>query len=228
MTQTSLFGSESPVIDDNFSGIERHTLNHGAWVDYCPGWLHGHQTLLEWLAESSDWQRQRRRMYDSLVDVPRLVAKAPSDGPCGRIIREASRKLSVRYQLPLTSVALAWYRDGADSVAMHGDKMGYGSTNTIIATVSTGEPRRFLMRTNDGTQSGAFQLGWGDLLVMGGTAQATWQHGVPKVAKSGPRISIIFRAHTAASPQGEAATKENRSVNGNRPRSGGSRRIGGS
>ena len=193
MTQTSLFGSDTPVLDANFSGLERQRLSHGAWVDYCPGWLHGHQTLLEWLAETATWQRQRRRMYDSIVDVPRLIATAPMAGPAGAIIRDASRKLSIRYGLPLTSVALAWYRDGADSVAMHGDKMGQASINTVIATVSTGEPRTFLMRANDRQQSLSFKLGWGDLLVMGGSAQATWQHGVPKAAKAGPRISIIFR-----------------------------------
>lgn len=195
MTQCSLFGSEQPAVDDAFTGIARQTLSHGAWVDYCPGWLHGHQSLLEWLASSVSWQRQRRRMYDAVVDVPRLIAKAPIEGPAGRIIRDACRKLSVRYQRPLTSVALAWYRDGADSVAMHGDRMGTASRDTIIATISTGEPRRFLMRANDGKQNCAFALGWGDLLVMGGTAQATWQHGIPKAARCGPRIAIIFRPH---------------------------------
>lgn len=198
MTQGLLFGCETPAIDNTFGDIERHLLSHGAWVDYCPGWLLGHHSVFEWLAQSANWQQQRRRMYDSIVAVPRLVAKAPSDGPCGRIIREASRKLSVRYKLPLTSVALAWYRDGADSVAMHGDRMGYASTNTIIATISTGAPRRFVMRANTGARSCAFQLGWGDLLVMGGTAQATWRHGVPKVARSDPRIAIIFRPHVPA------------------------------
>ena len=198
MTQTSLFGWEEPVIDGRFSGIQRQMLSQGAWVDYCPGWLHGHQTLLESLAHGVSWQHQRRRMYDAIVDVPRLVARAPSQGSSGRVIREASRRLSVRYQRPLTSVALAWYRDGADSVAMHGDRMGAASSDTIIATVSTGEPRRFLMRSNDGAHSCAFQLGWGDLLVMGGTAQATWQHGIPKAARAGPRIAIIFRPHVPA------------------------------
>jgi alkylated DNA repair dioxygenase AlkB len=36
-------------------------------------------------------------------------------------------------------------------------------------------------------------LGGGDLFVMGGTAQRTWRHGVPKVAEAGPRIAVMFR-----------------------------------
>lgn len=106
--------------------------------------------------------------------------------------------LSPRYHLALTNIALAWYRDGTYSVAMHGDKMGVLSENTIIGAVSVGEPRRFVMRANRGGDSIGVNLGWGDLLVMGGTAQATWQHGVPKLAHAGPRISIIFRPHVPA------------------------------
>lgn len=84
-------------------------------------------------------------------------------------------------------------RDGRDSVAMHGDKMGPLVDDTIVATVSVGSPRRFLMRSVSGGYRQAFSLGWGDLLVMGGTCQRTWQHGVPKLAHADPRISIMFR-----------------------------------
>ena len=79
---------------------------------------------------------------------------------------------------------------------MHGDKMGVLS-ETIIGSLGR-RPRRFVMRANRGGDSIGFNLGWGDLLVMGGTAQATWQHGVPKLAHAGPRISIIFRPHVPA------------------------------
>jgi len=36
-------------------------------------------------------------------------------------------------------------------------------------------------------------LGRGDLVVMGGTCQRTWRHGIPKVANAGPRIALMFR-----------------------------------
>jgi len=43
-----------------------------------------------------------------------------------------------------------------------------------------------------------FHLGGGDLLVMGGTCQRTWRHGIPKVAQAGPRIALMFRPSWAA------------------------------
>jgi alkylated DNA repair dioxygenase AlkB len=85
---------------------------------------------------------------------------------------------------------MALYRDGNDSVAWHGDKVE--SVDCIIPIVSVGTPRRFLLRPKDG-RSFVFNLGWGDLLVMGGACQRTCQHTVPKQARAEPRISIMFR-----------------------------------
>ncbi len=196
--QCSLFGIGEPSFDKHFNSIQRTVLSHGAWVEYAPGWLSGHEAMFDALSAEADWQKQRRRMYERIVDVPRLVARLPERSTYAQELRRMSVALSARYHLALTNIALAWYRDGADSVAMHGDKMGVLSENTIIGTVSVGEPRRFVMRANRGGDSIGFNLGWGDLLVMGGTAQATWQHGVPKLAHAGPRISIIFRPHVPA------------------------------
>jgi alkylated DNA repair dioxygenase AlkB len=56
-----------------------------------------------------------------------------------------------------------------------------------------GGQRRFLLRPYGGGHSIALNLGWGDLLVMGGTCQRTWQHCLPKVAHAEPRIAIMFR-----------------------------------
>ena len=193
--QYSLFGAGTPAIDKQFSGAQRTELSDGAWIEYVPGWLSGHETVFDALTLEGKWQKQRRRMYDQVVDVPRLVCRAPERGTQVHLLRKMSVALTIRYHLALTNVALAWYRDEADSVAMHGDKMGVLSKDTIIATVSVGESRRFVMRSNRGGRAIGLNLGWGDLLVMGGTAQETWQHGVPKVAQAGPRISIIFRPH---------------------------------
>lgn len=59
--------------------------------------------------------------------------------------------------------------------------------------VSLGEPRRFLLERNEGGKTVAFSLGWGDLIVMGGSCQRTWKHGLPKVAHAGPRLVVMFR-----------------------------------
>jgi alkylated DNA repair dioxygenase AlkB len=106
-----------------------------------------------------------------------------------------SAAISARYAIELDSTSLAYYRNGRDSVAFHGDRVRHPE-RCIVATVSVGEPRHFRLKPAEGGPSLVFSLGWGDLVVMGGTCQATWRHGVPKVAKAGPRISIMFR-HTA-------------------------------
>ena len=63
----------------------------------------------------------------------------------------------------------------------------------VVATVSVGAPRPFRLRPRGGGRSHSFDLGRGDLLVMGGSCQHDWEHTVPKVRAAGPRISITFR-----------------------------------
>src|SRR5215471_16669357 len=96
----------------------------------------------------------------------------------------------------LSRISLAYYRDGRDSVAWHGDRLGRLIDDTVVAILSLGEPRRFLLRPAAGGASRAFDLGWGDLLVMGGSCQRTWQHAVPKAVQAGPRMSVQFRPVT--------------------------------
>ena len=81
-------------------------------------------------------------------------------------------------------------------MAWHGDTIGRGSReDTIVAIVSLGATRRLALRPATGGPSLPFDLAHGDLLVMGGSCQRTWQHAVPKTARPvGPRISVQFRA----------------------------------
>jgi alkylated DNA repair dioxygenase AlkB len=194
--QASLFGSGEPRLDAELRGLRHITLGAAAWVDHLPGWLEGHEALFELLRQTTRWQRQRRRMYERVVDVPRLVADLPEDGPGHPVLGQAAATLSRRYSLALDRVSLAYYRDGRDSVAWHGDRLGRLVDDTVVAILSVGAPRRFLLRPTAGGASRAFDLGWGDLLVMGGSCQRTWQHAVPKTALAGPRISVQFRPDT--------------------------------
>jgi alkylated DNA repair dioxygenase AlkB len=91
------------------------------------------------------------------------------------------------------------YRDGRDSVAWHSDRFGrHSRTDTVVAIVSLGERRNFLIRPVSGGPALRKRLGAGDLLVMGGRFQQTWEHSVPKTTRPvGPRISIQFRTHGA-------------------------------
>jgi alkylated DNA repair dioxygenase AlkB len=192
--QVSLFDSGEPRFDRHPVRRARIPLDKGAWLDHIPGWLEGSETLLETLWSTTGWRSQRRRMYERVVDVPRLVATLPDDGPGHPILRDMAEALSTHYGRALFDTSLAAYRDGRDSVAFHGDRLGIRRADAIVAIVSLGFARRFLLRRAGGGSSRSFNLGGGDLLVMGGTCQLTWEHAVPKVAHAGLRISVQFRS----------------------------------
>ena len=192
--QPSLLDLGEPEIDSDFSGIRRTELGEKAWVDHLPNWLKGHQKLFETLKETTRWRNQQRQMYDQVIEVPRLIARLPDDGPGHPLISQMAETLSGCYGVGFDSIMLAWYRDGQDSVAWHGDKLKF-KAKAHVATVSTGSPRTFRIRLLSGGPSYDYSLGWGDLLVMGGSCQQTSEHTVPKVNAADPRITIMFRHH---------------------------------
>lgn len=191
--QPGLFG-EAAACDPALAGLQRTDLGAGAWIDHLPEWIKGHEAVLEALWTTTRWQAQRRRMYDRVVDVPRLVATWPDDGPGHPLLPEMQAALAARYGRPLPRVSLAAYRSGRDSVAFHGDRLGPARGDAIVAIVALGTRRRFLLRPAGGGRSLALDLGAGDLLVMGGTCQQTWEHALPKVAHAGLRISVQLRS----------------------------------
>ncbi|HLL55921.1 MAG TPA: alpha-ketoglutarate-dependent dioxygenase AlkB, partial [Myxococcaceae bacterium] len=152
--------------------------------------------LFDQVMEARKWGQRSRRMYEKRVLEPRLTAPwnlrsgVPLEPPFLDGLRLA---LSERYGVVFGSIGFNLYRDGQDSVAWHGDRISKEIENPIVALVSIGEPRRFLLRPKGGGPSRAFMLGRGDLLVTGGKTQRTWDHSVPKVAQAGPRISLAFR-----------------------------------
>jgi len=185
------------------AAVHRTVLAHGAWLDVRPGWITGADALFERAASAVPWRAERRTMYDRVVDVPRLMCfyGEGMDLP-DPVLTAARDALSEHYRPelgePLRTAGLCLYRDGRDSVAWHGDTIGRGSTeDTVVAIVSLGTPRALLLRPRDG--SGPVlrhDVGHGDLLVMGGSCQRTWEHAVPKSTRvTGPRISVQFRPH---------------------------------
>lgn len=192
--QISLFGRDEIAVDAGFSSLRRTVLDDTAWVDHAPGWLAGHQSLMDELVRTTRWQTERRPMYDRVVDVPRLLASFPADGPGHSALELARELLSARYGCAFPHLSAALYRDGRDSVAFHGDLIARELPEALVITVSLGEPRRFVLRPREGTaRSSSFMLGWGDLMVMGGACQRTWLHGIPKVAHAGPRLVLMYR-----------------------------------
>lgn len=195
-SQPSLLGLGDPGFDEHFTGIERIDLGSDAWVDHQPGWVRGHDTLFADLLETTTWSSHERPMYDRIVAVPRLIGEIPAQRTPHPALEHFRRALSERYEADLDRTGLALYRDGADSVAWHGDTHGRTTRHALVATVSLGEPRRFLLRPASGGPSRSLLLGHGDLVVMGGSSQRTWRHAVPKTSHAGPRICVMFRHST--------------------------------
>ncbi len=183
--------------------VQRTTLAHGAWIDLRPGWIGGADALFERLAETVPWRAERRHMYDRVVDVPRLLSFYAEGEPLpDPMLDDAKHALDQHYAAelgePFRTAGLCLYRDGRDSVAWHGDTIGRGSTqDTMVAIISLGAPRSLLLRPRGGGDPTLrHDVGHGDLLVMGGTCQRTWEHAIPKSTRAtGPRISVQFRPH---------------------------------
>ncbi len=194
--QPSLLGGGPPAVDPAaLARIQRLQLDDTAWVDYLPGWVSGHEALFDALLATTAWRAERRPMYDRVVDVPRLLAALPDDGPGHPVLEQIRALLAARYATSFPRLSLGYYRDGRDSVAWHGDTTARELPEAVVATVSLGEPRRFLLRPRQGDAGPvrAFALGWGDLIVMGGACQRTWRHAVPKAAHAGPRVAVMYR-----------------------------------
>jgi len=182
------------------AGLQRTVLTRGAWVDYRPGWLAGADELFDRLHRTVPWHAERREMYERMVDVPRLLKFYGEGEPLPHpVLDEARSALSRHYAAelgePFVTAGMCLYRDGRDSVAWHGDRIGRAKNlDTMVAILSVGSARSLMLRPRGGGESLGFSLGHGDLVVMGGSCQRTWDHCIPKTAKTvGPRISIQFR-----------------------------------
>ncbi len=182
------------------SSLRRTILGAGAWIDIQPGWMMGAGELFSRLLSDVPWRAERRPMYDRVVDVPRLLCfYGEGESLPDPALEEARQALSTHYREefgePFRTAGLCLYRDGRDSVAWHGDTIGRGATaDTMVAIVSLGTPRALLLRPRGGGRTLRHHLGHGDLIVMGGSCQRTWEHAIPKTARpTGPRISVQFR-----------------------------------
>jgi alkylated DNA repair dioxygenase AlkB len=192
--------AEAPVLGSLAGAVRRVPLSRGAWVDLRPGWLAGSGAVFGALVKAVPWRAEKRHMYDRVVDVPRLLCfygegEALPHPALTAVLGALNAHYGAELGEPFRTAGLCLYRDGRDSVAWHGDTTGRGSReDTMVAILSLGAPRALALRPRGGGASLRFEVGHGDLLVMGGSCQRTWEHAVPKTAQAvGPRISVQFR-----------------------------------
>jgi alkylated DNA repair dioxygenase AlkB len=196
--QATLF-APAPATGPACDAIERTLLTDGAWIDVARGWLPEADEVFATMVRDVPWRAERRQMFDREVDVPRLLHTYGVGEPLPHpALARARGALSAHYRPelgePFVTAGCCYYRDGRDSVAWHGDTIGRGRLeDTMVAIVSLGDPRRLALRPRLGGASISLEMGHGDLVVMGGSCQRTWEHAVPKVAHAGPRISVQYR-----------------------------------
>jgi alkylated DNA repair dioxygenase AlkB len=194
--QGSLFGNAEPSTGA-LTAIERTWLDTHSWIDHAPMWLQGADDVFDELLASLPWQQRRGiQMYDQLLDEPRLVhwwSVASGTPEPLALLRSIRTDLGRHYRVTFDSIGFNLYRDGNDSVAWHGDRHRHVVTDPIVAILSVGAGRHLRLRPRGGGASQSWDLGYGDLFVMGGACQHDWEHSVPKARAAGPRISITFR-----------------------------------
>jgi alkylated DNA repair dioxygenase AlkB len=192
--QPSLFPVES-------GELTRIALDEKSWVDHAAGWLPDPDDVFATLVEQLPWAGRERVMYGQRVAEPRLTARWPDGTGRLGVLDAARRSLSERYGVEFDSVGFSLYRDGADSVAWHRDRIPAEIERPVVALVSLGAPRPFRLRPYGGGPSRLFRLGHGDLLVTGGQTQRRWEHAVPKQRAAAPRISVAYRHSEGAGPE---------------------------
>jgi alkylated DNA repair dioxygenase AlkB len=173
---------------------ERRELGDGTWIDVRRNWLGGTDLILDHLIETVEWRRGRRHMFDRMVDDPRLSRwYRRGDALPHPSLVEVASSLAHEYRVKLSTAGLNYYRDGADSVAFHADRELRALDDTLVAIVTFGARRAFLVRPKGGGRSIDLSPAGGDLIVMGGTCQRNFEHSVPKARAAGPRISATWR-----------------------------------
>jgi alkylated DNA repair dioxygenase AlkB len=195
--QGSLFDEQdgAPERRLSFDGLRRDALDARSWLDVAPGWVPDHAALFDRLLDIAPWQQRTRRMWDDEVLEPRLVASWPTGAPLPPEVLELTAPLSQRYGVAFDSCLVNLYRDGSDAVAWHADTVRKVLRDPLVATVSLGARRSFLLRpAAGGAVARRYAPGEGDLIVMGGACQHDWHHTVPREkSASGARMSITLR-----------------------------------
>src|ERR671938_419991 len=151
--------AEEAALTPLAGAVVRHQLSRGAWVDHLPGWVTGSDDVLDVLLGDISWRADRRQMYEREVAVPRLLRWYPGHERLPHpVLTEAREALNRYYAAELgerfVTAGMCLYRDGRDSVAWHGDRIGRGrSEDTMVAIVSFGSPPALVARPAGGGES---------------------------------------------------------------------------
>ncbi|TQV81319.1 alpha-ketoglutarate-dependent dioxygenase AlkB [Exilibacterium tricleocarpae] len=199
--QDSLFDAAAPEV---LTPADAEVSLYRTWLDAATA-----DVLYEQLRRELAWEQSVIRIHGRQVPIPRLnawygdpgsdygysgIALAPQSWTASLL--EVRARLEDTLGQRFNSVLANLYRDGRDSVAWHSDDEAELGRNPLIASVSLGGERRFVLKHKKRKDVPKLEV-WlphGSLLVMSGTTQHAWVHQLPKTAKPvGPRINLTFR-----------------------------------
>lgn len=184
---------------------DRVELRDGGWIRYWPRFLSQREAdrLFGRLRGEVPWEQLRNPLWT----FPRLTAFAADAGVVYRYsgvthtgtgwalaLADIRRRIERRTGGRFNGVLLNLYRDGRDSMGRHADAEPELGLNPLVASVSLGAVRSFVLRHEASGEKRVFELTHGSLLLMGGTLQHHWTHELPKTGRPvGERINLTFR-----------------------------------
>ena len=181
-----------------------------ATIDYLADFVSSSRslTLFDQFITTLNWQQREVVVFGRRYLQPRAIAwhgepaavytysgQTFSPSPLTRELLMLKRAVERATKTTFNSVLANLYRDGQDSMGFHADDEPELGENPVIASLSLGDTRQFVMRSRrKPVRYERFDLHSGDLLVMRGRTQVYWHHGIPKTTRAlGPRLNLTFR-----------------------------------
>ncbi|NDV91521.1 alpha-ketoglutarate-dependent dioxygenase AlkB [Alteromonas sp. 345S023] len=180
-----------------------------AQVRYYPQWLSPEQANLykNSLEHDLPWRQDSLRMFGKTIPIPRLQSwhgdpeclysysgLSLSPAPWTKVLIAIRDKCRDECNVHFNSVLANWYRHGQDSMSMHSDDEPELGPNPVIASVTLGAARPFVLKHKETGERYVQVLEHGSLLLMQGSTQSHYLHGIAKTAKPiGDRINLTYR-----------------------------------
>ncbi len=205
--------------------VERIELYGGAWVQVHCGWLEPLDAteLAAALVARLPWEQRHIVLFGKRILQPRLIAWAGElpyrysgqtlePRPWPEAVQRVLASVNAVARVPFNHVLINRYRDGRDSMGYHADAEPELGPDPVVATLSLGATRRFLLRRytkRSGEAPLALALEHGSLLIMGGTCQRHYRHAIPRASDEQvqQRISLTFRRLLTAPSQRHARSR---------------------
>jgi alkylated DNA repair dioxygenase AlkB len=186
---------------DRTVAFERQWLDETTWVDLARGFVTDPDEAYDHLATTVPWQTNRLWRYEKWVEEPRVSYGYQAGQPAPHaVLDETLDMLQQQYGVKFPGYSVLWYRDGNEGQAFHRDRDLRYCEDTLVAILTFGARRPWLLRRKDrkdkwiaphgGAEHDLSPAG-GDLFVMGGRAQADWEHSVPRLPGATGRFGRI-------------------------------------